>query len=234
MATGHYAQTGYDEKMGRYFLRRGIDDSRDQSYALWGISQEALARTLFPLGRVTKKETRRIAAEAGLKTARTAESMEVCFVADDDYERFIRQWSGRQIPEGDIVDRHGRVVGRHRGIPFYTVGQRRGLGIAHPTPLYVQAIDAAGNRLVVGEDEDLMRHRMTISNVNWVSVAPGQAPFDCRVKIRYQHAAAEAVARIADNGKISIEFGQPQRAITPGQSAVLYEGELLLAGGIID
>lgn len=234
IATGHYAQTGYNEKSGRYFIRQGIDDTRDQSYALWGVEQEALSRTLLPLGELTKKETRRIASKARLKTARTAESMEICFVADDDYERFIREWSEKEIPDGDIVDSQGKVIGRHHGVPFYTIGQRRGLGIAHPTPLYVHKIDAAANRLVVGDNSDLCRTEMIISGINWVSMAPTDEPIECDVKIRYQHTAAPAVARLVDKNTIAVKFNEPQRAITPGQSAVLYDGDFVLAGGIID
>jgi len=234
IATGHYAQTGYDKNSGRYFIRRGVDETRDQSYALWGIRQEALSKTLLPLGELTKKETRRIASEADLKTARTAESMEICFVADDNYERFIREWSDKEIPDGDIVDSQGNVIGRHHGIPFYTIGQRRGLGIANPTPLYVQKIDAASNRLLVGDDSDLCRSEMTVSDINWVSVAPTDNPIECKAKIRYQHTAAPAVARLIEKNRISVRFHEPQRAITPGQSTVLYDGDFVLAGGIID
>jgi len=234
VATGHYARTGYDEASGRYFLKRGIDGSRDQSYALWGISQEALSRTFLPLGELTKVETRRIAAAAGIKTAQAPESMEICFVADDDYERFIREWTGAVISHGDIVDEAGRVIGRHRGIPFYTIGQRRGLGITHPTPLYVKMIDAAKNRLVVTEKAGLGRRTMTVTNVNWVSVSPTDAPFIADVKIRYQHTAqpATVVPRGADF--LDVVFDTPQPAITPGQSAVFYTGDTVLAGGIID
>ncbi|MDD4052316.1 MAG: tRNA 2-thiouridine(34) synthase MnmA [candidate division Zixibacteria bacterium] len=234
IATGHYARTGYDDVRKRYFIRRGIDPTRDQSYALCGVSQEALSRTILPLGELAKVETRRIAAEAGLKTARVAESMEICFVADDDYERFIREYSSAPIPPGEIVDRSGRKVGVHKGIPFYTIGQRKGLGIAHPTPLYVIDIDSAHNRIVIGDNVDLDRRDMTVSKVNWVSVAPASEPFSCQVKIRYQHQAAPAVAVATADGHIRITFDQPQRAITPGQSAVLYDGDTVLAGGIID
>jgi len=234
MATGHYARTGRDEKNRRYYLKRGVDDSRDQSYALWGIRQEALAKTIFPLGGLTKNDTRRIAEEANLETARVAESMEICFVADDDYERFIREWSGADIPGGDIVDQSGNVIGRHKGIPFYTVGQRRGLGIAHPSPLYVQRIDPERNQIVVGDDRDLNCREMSVSKINWVSVAPTGESINCEVKIRYQHRASKAIVSPLDDNHLSITFDVPQRAITPGQSAVLYDGDLVLAGGIID
>lgn len=234
IATGHYARTGFDDVRRRRYLRRGLDPTRDQSYALWGVSQAALAKTILPLGDMPKTETRRIAAEAGLKTARAAESMEICFVADDDYERFIRQHSSAPIPEGDIVDRAGRTVGRHKGIPFYTIGQRKGLGISHPTPLYVVAIDAAGNRIVVGDNDDLDRRALTVSRVNWVSVSPTDKPFSCTVQIRYQHQAAPANVEPLPDDRLRVVFDRPQRAITPGQSAVLYDDDLVLAGGLID
>ncbi len=234
IATGHYARTGLDDNSDRYYLRCGVDNSRDQSYALWGIRQEALSRTVLPLGELTKREVREIASRSGLKTARTEESMEICFVADDDYERFIRDWSTETIPGGDIIDSEGNVIGRHKGIPFYTVGQRRGLGIAHANPLYVKEIDPANNRLIVAEDEELKRKKMVISHINWVSRGPFDGFAECRVKIRYQHVPAPAAAKLVDKDKIDIQFHQPQRAVTPGQSAVLYDGDLVLAGGIIE
>lgn len=234
IATGHYARTGYDNATGRFYLKRGVDDTRDQSYVLWGISQNALRRTLFPMGDITKSETRRRAADAGLKTARVAESREICFVADDDYERFIREWSAEDIAPGDIVDETGRVIGSHKGIPFYTVGQRRGLGIAHPTPLYVKHIDVENRRIVVGEKDRLSSTEMAVGQVNWVSSVPRRDPFDATVQIRYQHAAA--AARVTPRGKdrLQVTFETAQWAITPGQSAVVYEGETVLAGGIIE
>lgn len=234
IATGHYARTGPDEKNGRHFIRKGRDPNRDQSYALWGISQEPLARTILPLGDLTKTETRRLAAAAGLATAEAPESMEICFVADDDYARFLREWSKQPIPPGDIVNEAGEVLGRHKGIPFYTVGQRRGLGVAHPVPLYVKRIDVAGNRLIVGEDATLDRGEMTVTRVNWVSLPPQEASFVADVKIRYLHQPTPAVVTPLEGNCLHVVFDAPQRAVTPGQSAVLYWNDLVLAGGIID
>jgi tRNA-specific 2-thiouridylase len=234
IATGHYARTGYDDATDRFYLKRGTDDTRDQSYVLWGLSQNALRRTLFPMGDITKSETRRLAAEAGLKTARIAESREICFVADDDYERFIRDWSVEDIPPGDIVDETGRVIGTHKGIPFYTVGQRRGLGIAHPAPLYVKRIDVENRRIVVGEKDELSSTEMAVRRVNWVSSAPRQSPFDAAVQIRYQHTAAPARVMPQAKDRLHVTFEMPQWAITPGQSAVVYDGDTVLAGGIIE
>ncbi len=234
IATGHYARTGHDNAEDRFYLKRGIDSTRDQSYVLWGLSQDALRRTFFPLGDMTKDETRRIAAEAGMKTARVAESREICFVADDDYKRFIREWSAETIASGDIVDESGKVIGAHKGVPFYTIGQRRGLRIAHPTPLYVKRIDAENCRIVVGEKDELSTREMDIARVNWVSIGPPAHPFDATVQIRYQHTASPA--RVAPRGtdRLHVTFASPQWAITPGQSAVVYNGETVLAGGIIE
>jgi len=234
VATGHYAKIGCDAETGRYWLRRGTDETRDQSYALWGLKQESLARTCLPLGDLTKKQTRQMAAEAGLKTADIPESREICFIPDDDYERFLREWSVDDIPGGDIVNRSGEAVGRHKGIPFYTVGQRRGLGIAHSRPLYVIEIDPKKNRLVVGEKEEVFKRELTASRVNWVSVASRQKPFKALVQIRYQHRAQEAEIIPVSDDRLRVVFELPQPAITPGQSAVIYDDDLLLAGGIID
>jgi tRNA-specific 2-thiouridylase len=234
VSTGHYARTGYDEKHQRHYLKTGLDNTRDQSYALWGISQEALAQTILPLGEFTKKEVRKIAGEAGLKTAFVDESMEICFVADDDYERFIREWSSEEIKSGDIVDQSGKTIGVHKGIPFYTIGQRRGLGIAHPIPLYVKEIDRAGNRLVVGDQSSLDRKTMTMSKLNWVSVECINELFVGNVKIRYLHESQPATIEPNGNDRLEVNFEIPQRAITPGQSAVIYDDDMVLAGGIID
>ncbi len=234
IATGHYARTGVDEDTGRYWLKRGTDPTRDQSYALWGVSQEALGRTVLPMGEITKREARRIAVDAGLKTARVAESMEICFVADNNYGRFIREYTGEEIPRGDIIDETGNVIGRHKGTPFYTIGQRRGLGIAHPTPLYVKEIDPENNRIVVGEKDDVSGTAMSISRVNWVSSPPRTEPFEAAVKIRYQHVAQPAMISPVESVRLNVTFVDPQNAITPGQSAVFYDGETVLAGGIID
>jgi len=234
IATGHYARHGYDDKTGRYFIKRAVDLTRDQSYALWGISQEALSRTIFPLGELTKREVRQIAGDAGLKTAQTPESMEICFVTDNDYERFFREWSTESIPEGDIVDMEGHIIGQHKGIPFYTIGQRKGLGIASSSPLYVVRIDAAQNRLIVGNDADLKRSEMMVSYINWVSVSPIENSFESQAKIRYQHQPQVATVQPIGSDRLSVKFHVPQRAITPGQTAVFYDNDIVLVGGIID
>ncbi|MFH1688185.1 MAG: tRNA 2-thiouridine(34) synthase MnmA [bacterium] len=235
IATGHYAiiEPGGDMNT----LRKGIDDTRDQSYVLWGLSQEALSRTLMPLGRMTKSEVRRIAREHGLRTAERKESREICFVADDDYGRFLRDWREKhnrpEIPPGKIVHEDGTVLGTHSGTAFYTVGQRRGLGIAHPTPLYVLDIDAENNRVIVGSDASLLKREMMVDNVNWTSGPVDSGQLEATVKIRYQHPPAPAQLQRLSDTSVRVIFDQAQRAITPGQSAVFYDGDLVLGGGII-
>ncbi len=233
IATGHYARIGINSKNGRGILRKGVDHTRDQSYALWGIRQEALTSTLLPLGGFIKKDVRRLAEKAGLKTAHTAESMEICFVQDNNYERFIRQWLTEEIPSGEIVNTEGEVIGQHKGIPFYTVGQRKGLGIAHSEPLYVQHIDPGTNRITVGERNVLSCQDMIVCNVNWVSSAPRSEAFQAAVKIRYLAAPQKATITPRHDNTLRVVFDDPQRAITPGQSAVVYDDDIVLAGGII-
>ncbi|UCC43585.1 MAG: tRNA 2-thiouridine(34) synthase MnmA [Candidatus Zixiibacteriota bacterium] len=237
IATGHYAQvTNPPER--RWQIRKGVDSTRDQSYVLWGLTQSALARTLMPLGTMKKTEVRTVAEQHGLRTAGKSESREICFVADDDYRRFLREYEarrGRTFESGEIVRADGRVLGQHSGTAFYTIGQRRGLGIAHPTPLYVLRIDAGDNRIVVGDDSALHSTEMTVEPVNWVARAPGSTDeeFKADVKIRYLHDPARARVKILNDRSVSVSFQQPQRAITPGQSAVFYEDDVVLGGGLI-
>jgi len=235
IATGHYATVDQSD-MGRYRLWMGKDATRDQSYVLWGLSQSALKRTLMPLGEMTKEEVRQIALQSGLRTAEKKESREICFVADDDYRRFLRERDSKEgvtQQDGDIVHEDGRVLGRHEGTAFYTIGQRRGLGIAHPTPLYVQRIDVEHNRIIVSDDKSLYRKTLTADQVNWVSISPPDRQISAEVKIRYQHAPAPASVVPLGAEEVSIEFRQEQRAIAPGQSVVFYEGNSLLGGGVI-
>ena len=235
MATGHYAKI---EKLpnGRYTIRKGVDGSRDQSYVLWGVSQEALAGTLMPLGEMLKSEVREIARRYNLRTAEKAESREICFVVDDDYRRFLREWEdkhgARQQP-GEIVHEDGRVLGKHEGTAFYTIGQRKGLGIAHPTPLYVKEIDTEQHRVVVSDNDSLFTTELTAKDINWVGMEPSAEPFGAEVKIRYLHHPARAKIECLTDGSVHIMFEDKQRAITPGQSVVFYDGDILLGGGVI-
>ena len=235
IATGHYAFVEQAAD-GRFFIRRGIDGTRDQSYVLWGLTQEALSKTLMPLGALRKSEVREIARRYSLRTAERKESREICFVADDDYRRFLAEYEskqGRGFAPGDIVFEDGTVVGHHDGAAFYTIGQRRGLGVAHPTPLYVQRIDVENNRVIVGENNALFKSELIAEDVNWLAMEPTDQPFKADVKIRYLHTAAPAAVRCLADRKVQVIFKDKQRAITPGQSAVFYSGDILLGGGVI-
>ncbi len=236
IATGHYAAVDYNKNSDRYLLRKGFDDTRDQSYALWGLTQKALSKTLLPLGKCKKSEIRSKARSWNLKTAEAEESQEICFIADNDYRRFLTEWEqkrGKGFWPGDIVNTDGEVIGEHKGAVFYTIGQRKGLGIAHPTPLYVLDVDARSNRITVGSDSDLYSDKMNVADINWVSIDnPGKA-FRADVKIRYLHSASPAIVIPGKSNNADIIFDSPQRAITPGQSAVFYENDIVLGGGII-
>ncbi len=236
IATGHYARIIRDEKTSRYAIRKGLDLKRDQSYALWGLSQEALSKTLLPLGNYRKAEIRELARKYNLKTADVPESMEICFVADNDYRRFLTEWEsrkGRSFTPGNIINTKGEVVGKHKGIAFYTVGQRKGMGISHPAPLYVNEIDASSNSIIIGEEHELHATSMIVDNINWMLFEELKGEIEAKVKIRYLH--KEAPARIFGRDKSSVEvtFDSPQRAITPGQSAVFYHGDVVVGGGLI-
>ncbi|MDW8225067.1 MAG: tRNA 2-thiouridine(34) synthase MnmA [Bacteroidota bacterium] len=236
VATGHYARLFYDAERGRYRLLRGRDEQKDQSYALWMLPQAFLARTLFPLGELTKEEVRREAERFGLGIAHKPESYELCFVPDNDYRRFLRQMAPEQAEalQGGPIFYDGRVVGHHEGYPFYTIGQRRGLGIAAPEPLYVLDILPEQNALIVGPQERLYHWGLVADSVNLL--AAERLPIEglrCTVKIRYKDEGALATAWQDGAGRLWVRFDEPRRAITPGQSAVLYNGDELLGGGII-
>ncbi|SYZ73367.1 tRNA-specific 2-thiouridylase MnmA [Candidatus Zixiibacteriota bacterium] len=237
IATGHYAIVENDLNRNRYCVRKGVDDTRDQSYALWGLTQEALSRTLFPLGKYHKTEIRALARRYNLKNAEKPESREICFVADDNYHRFIKEWEekqGRKIEPGNIVDENGANIGRHSGTPFYTIGQRKGLGISNPTPLYVHRIDAKNNDVVVGGQGGLFRSNMIVKDINWVALDNPQKSFPAEIKIRYLHKPSPGTVTPGENSTAEVKFDIPQRAITPGQSAVFYNGDLVLGGGFIE
>jgi tRNA-specific 2-thiouridylase len=238
LATGHYARIVWNADSGRYELWRARDANKDQSYFLFGLTQEQLARTIFPLGDLPKAEVRDIARRAQLPVAEKPESQEICFVPSGDYAQFIEayreeQGSGAPEREGEIVMASGEVIGRHRGIHNFTVGQRRGLGVATGTSLYVLALDPQANRVVVGCDAEARRRDCVVENVNWLSIARPTAPLEAQVKIRHKHEPACAVLECAGENAVRVTFRAPQRAITPGQSAVFYAGEKVLGGGWI-
>ncbi len=262
VATGHYARVTFDESAGQadqggqggqagqaghYYLKQGIDAGKDQSYALWEMTQEELARTVFPVGMLTKAQTRRIAEQLAPRVAAKKDSYEICFIQDENHERFLREWTESHpvqtddglltiedpIRPGPVVDLSGRVLGEHRGHPLYTIGQRRGLGLAVGRPVYVVDIRPETNTIVVGDDEDLRSDRLTADRVNWQST---EVPVDKvygQAKIRYRQDATPAVITPGEPGVAQVAFEHPQRAVTPGQSVVFYDGETVLGGGII-
>jgi len=238
LATGHYARIRRNEQTGRYELLRARDDSKDQSYFLWGLTQEQLSLSEFPLGELIKKEVRALAREVKLPVAEKPESMELCFVPNGNYVQFIQAYSrevGKPISdaEGDIVTEDGTVLGRHTGVHNYTIGQRKGLGFATGKPVYVLAIDPEKNRVIVGEDDSLRTTSFEIENVNWISIAEPTAPLRAQVKIRHKHDPAPATVEALPGNRARITFDSPQRAITPGQAAAIYSGDVVLAGGWI-
>ncbi|HEX9760921.1 MAG TPA: tRNA 2-thiouridine(34) synthase MnmA [Candidatus Acidoferrales bacterium] len=238
LATGHYARIRHNPATGRYELLRAVDHTKDQSYFLFGLTQEQMARTDFPLGELTKAEVRGIARRLRLPVAEKAESQEICFVPTGNYVQFIESYLGEQgesLPagEGELVTTDGRVIGRHNGVHRFTVGQRRGLGVAAGRPLYVVEIDRTSNRVVVGDDAELRRDSCEVAGVNWVSIAQLDAPMDVGVKVRHQHTPAAATIEPLTAGAVRVGFHVPQRALTPGQAAVFYDGDVVVGGGWI-
>jgi tRNA-specific 2-thiouridylase len=239
LATGHYARIRYNEATGRQELLRAADDSKDQSYFLFGLQQEQMARTSFPLGELTKDEVRAIAHAAQLPVAAKPESQEICFVPSGNYVRFIESYLGEQgsaLPaeHGEVVSTSGEVLGHHDGVHKFTVGQRKGLGVAAGRPLYVVSLDRANSRVIVGEGEELLSTTCEVRDVNWISVAQMCEPTRAHVKIRNRHEAALAtIETIAGAENVRVIFDEPQRAITPGQGAVFYVGDVVLGGGWI-
>ena len=236
IATGHYARVRRNGETGRYELLRARDLSKDQSYFLFGLTQNQLGRSEFPLGEMTKQEVRDVARRLEVPVAEKPESQEICFVPSGDYVGFIENYlreQGSALPQGagDIVNTTGKVLGRHEGLHRYTVGQRRGLGFAAGRPMYVVALDRAGNRLIVGEDEALHSTTALVRNVNWIPFTAPPEKIEALVRIRNRHEPAEAEITPLAHGYARVEFREPQRAVTPGQAAVFYAGDLVLGGG---
>ena len=239
VATGHYARVECDEVTNRFRLLRGCDPQKDQSYFLWELTQDQLSRALFPLGELSKNDARQAARDNQLAVAEKRESQEICFVPDGDYAGFIdRYLEAEQQPErrpgvGQIVTTSGEVMGEHAGIHRYTVGQRRGIGIAQPRPLYVLAIDAKKNEVVVGNDDELLRAEFTAAGVNWIAVDNPSEEVRAEVRVRYRHIAAPAAITPLSKDRVRVKFDEPQRAIAPGQATVFYRGDEVLGGGWI-
>jgi tRNA-specific 2-thiouridylase len=243
VATGHYARLEYNEQARRYILRKGRDLSKDQSYFLFEMTQKQLAHAIFPLGDMTKSEVRDIARGIGLETAEKPESQEICFVPDGNYSRFVEDYARKEmgrseetesaLAPGEITSTDGSVIGEHMGLHRYTIGQRRGIGIASPDPLYVVKIDVPRNQLVVGKRTELYGKSFVAMGVNWLSIAPRSESVRGNVRIRYRAAEAPATITPIETNQVRVEFDEPQTAITPGQAAVFYDGDMVIGGGWI-
>jgi tRNA-specific 2-thiouridylase len=238
IATGHYAVNEFDPKRGRWILKRPADLAKDQTYFLFGLSQAQLACTLFPLGRLTKPEVREIARSHGLALAEKPDSQEICFIPGGDYKQFLTAYleeQGESLPDttGELVASDGKVLGSHDGIFNFTVGQRKGLGVSSPSPLYVLGIDPASHRVVVGADEELATRTLRARRLNWISIPELTGAMRVKIKIRHRHEPAWAILESTGAGEVVATFDEPQRAVTPGQSAVFYDGDEVVGGGWI-
>jgi len=235
IATGHYARVRFDKHRKRYILSRGKYAEKDQSYALWAITQEALSKTMFPLGEMTKPEVRALAEQYELLNARKQESYEICFIPDDNYERFLKERIPNlqeQVSGGDIV-RDGSVIGKHNGYPFYTIGQRRNIG-AYGQKMYVTEIDSKTNTIKIGTDDELHHRTLIAGQVNWSGLAIPDKDLRVQARVRYKDEGTDALVSLEENGNIKVTFDQPKRAITPGQSVVIYDEDDVLCGGVIE
>jgi len=240
IATGHYARAERDTN-GRFLLKKGLDNTKDQSYVLYAMTQRQLSRTLFPLGGLTKDAVRRLAAQEGFINAKKRDSQDICFAPDGDYAGFIERYEengatsdlvGQKL-SGDFIDTEGRFLGKHRGLIHYTVGQRKGLGISAPHPLYVCALDVENNNVILGKSEALFSKTLTADEINLIPFDALPSPMRVTAKIRYSHTPQHATVRQTDDDQLYVEFDQPQRAITPGQAVVLYDGDTVIGGGTI-
>ena len=232
VVTGHYARIRREN--GRFLLQKALDPSKDQSYVLYALTQDELAHTQLPLGGLSKAETRRIAQEQGFFNAEKPDSQDICFVPDGNYAAFIRRFTGKTYVGGDFVDRDGKRLGTHRGIIGYTVGQRRGLGIAAGRPLYVTAIQPEMNRVVLGDNADLFRRELDVRALNWIAFDRPPARLRAKVKVRYRQTEQPATVTVTGEDRVRVCFDAPQSAITAGQAAVFYDGDTVLGGGMID
>lgn len=233
LATGHYARVRFDRCANRWLLLRSADQAKDQSYALYMLTQEHLSRAVFPLGELTKAQTREVATRLGLPVASKAESQELCFVGDKSYRSFLESWSPEALRPGPVVDEQGRILGRHRGVALYTVGQRKGLGVSSREPLYVKEIRPSTAEVVVSSASSLYAKTLTAEEFNLIAMPSLEEPIRVTAKIRYNMVDAPAVLRPVGGGRVEVEFDEPQRAVTPGQSVVCYQDDRVVGGGII-
>lgn len=233
VVTGHYAQIEYDVESGRYLLKKAADPSKDQSYVLYSLTQAQLSRTLFPLGKLTKDKTRETAEKLGLTNARKHDSQDICFVPDGDYAGFIERYTGKSYPNGDFVDENGKILGEHKGIIRYTIGQRKGLGLALPHPMYVKEKNLAENKVILCENNALFSRELYATDINLISVERIENPIKIKARVRYNQAEQYATAEQVDENTLRVVFDEPQRAISRGQAVVLYDGDYVVGGGTI-
>ena len=233
IATGHYARVARDEESGKYRLLRGADRRKDQSYVLYQLTQHQLSHLLLPVGEFDKASIRAFAREAGLANADKSDSQDICFIPDGDYAAFLRR-SGAELRPGDFVDGAGNVLGRHKGLPCYTTGQRKGLGVAAGKHVYVVRKNAEDNTILLGDEADLYTRELTACRVNWIAGEVPAAPVRCSAKTRYSQTEAEATVYPLPDGRVQVVFNEPQRAVTAGQAVVFYDGESCLGGGTIE
>lgn len=234
IATGHYARIEREPESGRFLLKKGADSRKDQSYVLYTMNQDQLAHTMFPLGEFIKDQIREKAREFDLPVAERPESQEICFIPDNDYRRYLREHLAQEINPGPIINLKGEVLGEHPGVPFFTIGQRKGLGLAAPNPYYVIALEPEKNQVIVGEENDLFAKGLVAKDLNLIAIDKPEQPLRVEVKIRYATPAAKAVLFYGSCDEARVEFEQPQKAITPGQAAVFYQDDLVIGGGTID
>lgn len=233
LATGHYARCCQDPETGRWLVKKGADHTKDQSYVLWQLTQRQLSHTLFPVGEFRKEEIRDMVEKAGLENARKPDSQDICFIPQGDYGAFLEEYLGRPLEKGNYLDMEGRVLGKHRGMARYTMGQRKGLGIALGAPAYVVSKDPVSNTVTLGKESELYCTRFWIRDPNWISIPALEKPVACKVKTRYTQRETPALVHPYGEGRALVELEKPERAVTPGQSAVFYDGEILVGGGFI-
>lgn len=234
VVTGHYSVIEYDEGLQRYLLRKSPDVTKDQSYVLYSLTQRQLSRTLLPLGKLTKHEVRKIAEKYNLINAQKHDSQDICFVPDGDYAKFIEQYTGRKYDFGDFVDENGNVLGTHKGIIRYTIGQRKGLGLALPHPMYVKEKDIANNKVILCENESLFSKELYAKDINLIAYEKLDKPLHIKARVRYNQPEQDATVEQLSDNKLHIIFDKPQRAISKGQAVVLYDEDVVVGGGTIE
>lgn len=233
LATGHYARIEKDEKTGRFLLKKAFDETKDQSYVLYNLTQQQLSRIIFPMGEIIKKDARVLAENNSLINAEKPDSQDICFVPDGKYAKFIEDYTGQKIPQGNFVDTSGNILGKHKGISHYTIGQRKGLGISLGKRMYVVDINPDDNTVVLGEENELLKSELIATDVNLISVASLDKPMRVYAKTRYKQKEQPCTISQNDDGTIKVVFDKPQRAITPGQAVVFYDGDIVVGGGTI-